>query len=160
MVPVALTLAHLAEELPPAERWAAANGWELHFDEDELLIEAATVHPVDRQALLLVAGVDSYRALPPSWRFVDPATKLPTGWATPSRDSVNGQSSVIYGVGRICAHFSRTAYKEYDPEAPHGPDWGGVLNWDSVTEGVQAHDLAEMLAVIDRHLRHSKGRLA
>jgi hypothetical protein len=158
MIPLEVTLAHIADEMPPAHRWAAANGWELLFDEEALLLEAATVHPGDLEPLLLLAGLDSYRALPPSWCFVDPETRVATARATPSRDEVNGKASVIYGVGVICAHFSRTAYKDYNPEAPHG-DWGGMLRWDSVTEGVQAHVLAEMIGVIDQHLRHSKGRL-
>ncbi len=158
MVPAEVTLAHLAHELPPAEQWAAAHGWELRVDTDVWTLEAATIHPADRQPLLLFAGIDSYRALPPSWRFVDPETKMPTREATPSRDPVHGSASVIYGVGVICAHFSRTAYKDYNADAPHD-NWGGMLQWDSVTEGVQAHNLAEMLAVIDQHLRHSKGRL-
>jgi hypothetical protein len=157
VIPVEVTLAHLADELPPAEQWAKAAGWQLQLDADELVLEAATIHPVDHQPLLLLAGVDSYRALPPSWRFADPETKIATPRATPSRESVHGAASVIYGVGVICAHFSRTAYKGYDPGAPH--DWGGMLSWESVSEGVQAHVLAEMLAVIDQHLRFSKGRL-
>ncbi len=158
MVPVEVTLAVLAEELAQAERWAARHGWRLSFDEEHLVLDAHGVHPADGGTLLLTAEFDGYRALPPAWRFVDPETREATVRATPSRDPVAGKrASVIYGVGVICAHFSRTAYGEYQPGAPHS-NWS-LLAWDGVEEGVQAHTVAEMLAVIDDHLRYSQGRL-
>lgn len=105
----------------------------------------------------LFAEVDGYPALPPAWRFVDPDTGEPTAATTPNRGDRNGQSSIIFGVGVICAHFSRTAYTG-GPNPPHS-DWP-LSQWADVTGGVQAHTLAEMLAVIDDHLQWSTGWLA
>ena len=152
-------MAVLDEELPLAQAWASRNGWQLSFDQETLTLDAHGVHPADRNSLLLTAEFDGYRALPPAWRFVDPETREATARATPTRDPVAGKrASVIHGVGVICAHFSRTAYAEYRPGAPHG-NWT-LSAWDQVGEGVQAHSVAEMLAVIGHHLSYSKGRLA
>lgn len=151
-------MAVLDDELPPAEGWAARVGWRLSFDRDGLILDAHCLHPADKKPLLLTAEVDSYRALPPAWRFVDPETRVATPAATPSRDPVGSRSSVIHSVGVICAHFSRTAYKEYKDNAPHGGTWT-LAHWAQVREGVQAHTIAEMLAVIEQHLRWSKGRV-
>jgi len=158
VVPDEVTLAVLDEELPPATAWASRYGWSLSFDRETLVFDALGVHPVDRGPLLLTAEFDGYRALPPAWRFVDPETREATARATPTRDPVAGKrASVIYGVGVICAHFSRTAYTEYRPGAPHN-NWS-LTAWDQVEEGVQAHTVAEMLAVIGHHLSYSKGTL-
>jgi hypothetical protein len=158
VVPAEVTLAVLEEELPPAEAGAFRHGWRLSFDQEHLVLDAHGVHPADRAPLLLTAEFDGYRALPPAWRFVDPETREATAQATPTRDPVAGKrASVIYGVGVICAHFSRTAYAEYRPGAPHS-NWS-LAAWDQVEEGVQAHTVAEMLAVIMHHLSYSRGRL-
>ena len=157
MLPAEVTLAVMDEELAVAEPWGQAHGWQIILDRERLVLDAYSRHPADRAPLLLTAEVDAYRALPPAWRFVDPETRQATPLATPSRDPLpNGKSSVIYGVGVICAHFSRTAYSEYHQGGPH--NWA-LTNWDQVTEGVQAHTIAEMLAVIHYHLGYSKGRL-
>jgi len=158
MVPTEVTLAVLAEQFPPARRWGEHNGWELDLDTSTLTLDGRRTHPADGRPVRLLAGVDGYPALPPSWRFVDPATGQPTAATTPNRGSRNGQSSIIYGVGVICAHFSRTAYAGGPTPGPHA-DWQ-LSQWADVTGGVQAHTLAEMLAVIDDHLRWSTGWLA
>ena len=158
MVPSEVTVAVLDEELPQALAWAARHGWELSFDQEALVLDARCAHPADDNPLLLIAEFDGYRALPPAWRFVDPETREATARATPTRDPVVGnRASVIYGVGIICAHFSRTAYAEYRTGAPHS-NWA-LSAWDKVVEGVQAHNVAQMLAVIGHHLTYSKGRL-
>jgi hypothetical protein len=153
VVPADVTLAVIAEQLPPAQRWGEKNGWELAFNVTGLVLDARGRHPADAQPLRLLAGVDGYPALPPSWRFVDTATGEASAATTPNRGSRNGQSSIIYGVGIICAHFSRTAYEG----GPHS-DWQ-LNQWAEITSGVQAHTVAEMLAVIDDHLHWSNGWL-
>lgn len=155
MLPAHVTLAVIDDELPSARRWAEQNGWDVTFDAATLILDAHGSHPADRRPLRLTAGVDGYRALPPSWRFVDPATGEATAATTPNRGIRQGQSSIIYGVGVICAHFSRTAYAG----GPHAADWE-ASQWEEITGGVQAHNLAQMLAVIDDHLHWSTGWLA
>ncbi len=155
MVPAEVTLAVVEEELLPAGRWADRNGWELVFDAATLTLDARGAHPADGKPVRLTAGVDGYRALPPSWRFVDPVSGEATAATTPDRGVRLGQSSIIYGVGVICAHFSRTAYAG----GPHAADWK-ASQWEDITGGVQAHNLSQMLAVIDDHLHWSTGWLA
>jgi hypothetical protein len=158
MVPADVTLAVLDDQFESARRWGERNGWELDLDTTTLVIDGRRAHPADGRPVRLLAEVDSYPALPPSWRFVDPDTGEPTAATTPSRGNRNGQSSIIYGVGVICAHFSRTAYAGGTVPAPHA-DWQ-LSGWAEITGGVQAHTLAEMLAVIDDHLHWSTGWLA
>ncbi|MGQ0678173.1 MAG: hypothetical protein ACT4OM_00690 [Actinomycetota bacterium] len=152
-----MTLAVLEEELEAAQGWAARNRWTLAFNEKDLVLAAMRAHPVDNGQLLLEASCDQYRALPPAWRFVDPETREPTAASTPRGDSFKGRASVIHSVGVICAHFSRTAYKQHHEAGPHDA-WGELTSWEEVKEGVQAHTIAEMLAVINQHLQWSKGR--
>ena len=158
MVPSDVTIAVLAEQFPPARRWGEHNGWMMDLDTAALLLDGRGTHPTDGRPVRLLAGVDGYPALPPSWRFVDPATGEATAATTPDRGSRRGQSSIIYGVGVICAHFSRTAYAAGPAPGPHA-DWQ-LSQWAEVPSGVQAHNLAEMLAVIDDHLHWSSGWLA
>jgi hypothetical protein len=158
MVPAAVTLSVLDEQFQPAAAWGSANGWELTLNRQELVIDGRGAHPVDRRPLRVLAGVDSYPSLPPSWRFVDPETGQPTAPTTPNRGSRNGMSSIIYGVGVICAHFSRTAYGNGGPSpGPHN-EWQ-LTAWADIAGGVQAHTLAEMICVINEHLQWSTGWL-
>jgi hypothetical protein len=157
LVPLEVTLAVLEEEFPPARRWAEMHGWTFALDTTSLAVCGEGTHP-NGGDVRLFAGVDGYPVLPPSWRFVDPATGEPTAATTPNRGFRGGQSSIIYGLGIICAHFSRTAYLGYGTtSAPH-TDWS-LSGWADVTSGVQAHTLAEMISVIDRHLQWSTGWL-
>lgn len=155
MLPAEVTLAVLAEQFPPAEAWGAANGWSLAIDLERLLIDGRGTHPSDGRPVRLLGGVDSYPTLPPSWRFVDPQTGEATAATTPNRGSRNGASSIIFGVGVICAHFSRTAFGTSGPHT----EWQ-LAAWAEIGGGVQAHTLAEMFCVIDEHLHWSTGWLA
>jgi hypothetical protein len=78
MVPAAVTVAVLEQELPAARRWAARHAWTLEADLDFLQLTAITHHPADCTELLLVGEFTGYRAVPPAWRFVDPATGQPS----------------------------------------------------------------------------------
>lgn len=158
MLSAEVTLAVLAEQFPPARRWGERNGWQLDLDTTTLTVDGQGRHPADGRPVRLLAGVDGYPALPPSWRFVDPATEEATAATTPNRGIRRGQSSIIYGVGVICAHFSRTAYAGGPTPGPHA-DWQ-LSEWADVSGGPQAHTLAEMLAMIDDHLHWSTGWLA
>lgn len=155
MIPAEVTSAVLDDEFPAAQAWGAAHGWELTVDLESMTIDGRSEHPADRRPVRLLAGVDGYPALPPSWRFVDPVTGVPTAETTPARGSRAGRSSVIHSVGVICAHFSRTAYEA----GPHGRDWD-LAGWRDVAGGVRADTLAQMLAVIHEHLGWSPGWVA
>lgn len=156
VVPADVTRAVLAEELPPAQAWAARRGWSLAYEPARLTLAVQMTHPVDGSTLVLAGGFDSYRALPPLWTFIDPDTGAATKGAVPAPGTIHGQASIFHPEGFICAHWSRAAYAECG--GPHG-NWGAATSWAEVREGGQAHVVAEMLAAVAVHLEFSPGRL-
>jgi hypothetical protein len=156
MVPLEVTRAVLEDELPPARCWADRHGWILDAALDSLVITVRMPHPIGGESLVLRGDFHGYRALPPVWQFVD-SSGVASRSVTPAGGSLHGQSSIFHPEGLICAHWSRAAYAEGG--GPHG-DWGAASGWASIGQGNQAHNLAEMLAAIDVHLRFSPGRLA
>jgi hypothetical protein len=153
-VPVDVSCVVLGAEVDGAGAWAERHGWELTLGSG-LVLEVRMVHPADGGRLLLRGDFDGYRALPPSWLFVDPDTAEMTPRAWPSAGAVGGQPSMFHLVGIICANFNRRAYTVEN--GPH--DWGGLTNWANVREGVHAENVGEMLAAIATHLRYSPGRM-
>jgi hypothetical protein len=125
----------------------------LHWQPDDLILRAATYHLPVHRLVEVVAACDSYRALPPLWRFVRPGTDE-TGkqWFPAS-----GSGSFFHPGGMICAPWSRLAYKEHD--GPHD-NWSGPTNWLNVTDVTVAHTIPDMLASIDVNLRQSPGMMA
>lgn len=156
MVPAEVTRAILAEELVPARAWGQRKCWAITDDPAALTVTVQMAHPADHAQLMLRGEFDGYRALPPLWRFVDPATAEPTKAATPAAGTAHGQASIFHPEGFICAHWSRAAYAEGG--GPHG-NWGAASGWATVGEGAQAHVVSEMLAAIAVHLMFSPGRL-
>jgi len=145
-----------AEE-PIILSWAKRNGWKVAIDIDRLKIAAEVNHPKDETTLLLDGDLTDYRAVPPAWRFVDESGNV-TKSAFPAAGSVvDGKSSIFHPNLVICAPFNRLAYKEAN--GPHG-DWGESTGWLEVTRDfAAAYSLAEMLSIIDVHLRFSPGRM-
>lgn len=157
MVPTEVTRAVLDDELPPAVALAERRGGRIDIDLDALAVRVHMIHPADQAPLLLGGEFTGYRALPPAWVFLDPATGQPARAANPAPGSGMGQSSIFHSNGFICAHWSRMAYGELG--GPHG-GWGAASGWVNVKEGTQAHTVAEMLSTVYVHLRHSPGRLS
>jgi hypothetical protein len=79
VLPLEVTLAVVEEQMPLAQNWSAANGWDLTLDPNALVIDGHGRHPTDGRDVRLIAGVDSYPALPPSWQFVDPLCQPSVG---------------------------------------------------------------------------------
>ena len=156
MVPVAVTLAVLEQEVPAAQHWAARHAWAIDVDLDALQLTAITHHPADHCELVLIGEFTGYRAVPPAWRFVDPVTGQVTSNAFPAQGSPPGRSSIFHSMPVLCAPWNRLAYAE--AAGPHG-DWGAVAGWLNVRDTTQAHTIADMLATVDAHLRYSPGRL-
>lgn len=153
-VPVDTSRIVLAAEVDGARTWADRHGWQLELAGD-LVLTVRTRHPADEDWLLLRGEFVGYRALPPTWLFLDPDTEESTPHAWPSPGPVGGQASIFHSVGIICASFNRKAYNVEG--GPH--EWGGLTNWANVREGIHAENVGEMLAAIDTHLRHSPGRM-
>ncbi len=140
-------------ELDAALAWAGRHQWTVTWTPEDLTLRADTYHrPVGRQ-VEVVATCDGYRALPPLWRFVRPGTNE----AEPDCHPSAGPASIFHGSAIICAPWSRLAYAELG--GPHG-DWSGPAAWLQVPTGAIAHHLADMLALIDAHLRASPGLMA
>jgi hypothetical protein len=155
MVPAAVTLAVLAQELPAAHRWAARHTWTLEADLNALRLTATTHHPGDHAELVLIGQCAGYRAVPPAWQFVDPRTGQPTPQAFPAPGPAAGGSSIFHTTPVLCAPWNRLAYAENG--GPHG-DWATAAGWLNVRNTTQATTIADMLATIDAHLRSSPGR--
>jgi hypothetical protein len=153
-VPADASRVILEAEVDGARRWAERHVWELVLGPG-LVLDVRMAHPADNGQLLLRGVFDGYRALPPTWLFLDPETEEMTAAAWPSPGPVGGQASIFHSVGIICANFNRRAYT-----AENGPhDWGGLTNWANVREGIHAENVGEMLAAVATHLRHSPGRI-
>jgi hypothetical protein len=101
---------------------------------------------------------DDYRALPPAWRFTQPASEELPRSAWPQPGNVPGiGSSVFHTNPVICAPFNLLAYNDHG--GPHS-DWGGPANWLALRPDlVRATSVGEMLSVIALHLHYSPGRL-
>jgi hypothetical protein len=134
------------DEIPAALAWAERWRHDLVWDEATLTLRLRlTGRRADgegREAYLIEGVFDDYRLLPPLWEFLDPrdgAAIGPAAYPTPGA----GVSSVLHSNALVCAHWSRRAYGEL--QGPHG-NWGALTNWESVTEGTQAHSIPEMLA--------------
>ena len=155
-VPVDVSRFVLESEVEAALPWADRHGWQLEVEPGELVLRVRMLHPADQGCLLLRGDFVGYRAVPPTWVFVDPDTEDLAPHAWPSAGLVGGQPSMFHSVGVICANFNRKAYNV--DGGPHG--WGGLTNWANVREGIHAENLGEMLAAIATHLRCSPGRMA
>jgi hypothetical protein len=156
MVPAAVTVAILEQELPAAHRWAARHAWALEVDLAALRLITITHHPADRTELVLVGEFTGYRAVPPAWRFVDPATGQPSPRAFPAPGPSPSGSIFHASLLLLCAPWNRLAYAEAG--GPHG-DWGAAVDWLNARNYTQAHTIADMLATVESHLRSSPGRV-
>jgi hypothetical protein len=156
MVPLAVTLAVLEQELPAAHRWAARHAWTLEADLEALQLTATTDHPADRAELVLVGKFTGYRAVPPAWRFVDPVTGQPAPRAFPAAGPSPSGSIFHSSLLLLCAPWNRLAYA--GAGGPHG-DWGAAVGWLNVRNYTQAQTIADMLATVEAHLRWSPGRV-
>lgn len=157
-VPPHVTRAVLEGELPPARSLADRLGWSMSFDSDRFLLEFGFAHSRADRRLLLLAAVDGYKALPPAWRFLDPATRAEGKAAWPAPGSVAGKSSIFHNKPVLCAPFNRLAYSIHD--GPHN-DWGGPEAWLSVNkpDQVRAVTIAEMMQVIRLHVSASQSMM-
>ena len=157
MVPKRVSQILVQTEEPVVLSWARRNGWRVTIDVDRLQIAAEVIHPNDDTTLFLNADLNGYRAIPPAWRFVD-GNGIVTKSAFPAAGSVvGGKSSIFHPNLVICAPFNRLAYKEAD--GPHA-DWGESTGWFDVTgDFAKAYSIAEMLSIINIHLRFSPGRM-
>lgn len=148
-------------ELDAVRAWAGRRNWTVAWQPEHLVLRASTYHPVLCRLLEVVAGCDSYRALPPAWQFVRPGTdEAGRQWfPAPGAGPAPGSGSIFHPNGVICAHWNRLAYAEHG--GPHG-DWGGPVAWLQVNGGnmALARSLADMLATIDVHLHTSPGMMA
>lgn len=158
-VPPRVSRAAVGVELPAAQSLAERAGWQLVFDTDHLLITVQMLHPKSQRQLRLIADCQDYKAVPPAWKFVDPATGNDSKSAWPVGEPVDGAASIFHGQPVICAPFNRLAYKALG--GPHA-DWASPEAWLSITASniVRATTVAEMLQVIRAHLAHSPGMMS
>jgi hypothetical protein len=169
-VPREVSEATVEAELEPARGWAARAGLPLDYDESELRMTLRLTGPPadpdgELEPYLLEGVLDSYPAIPPAWRFIDPesggrvgASAFPEPASPHPRGSALIINSGMEGVV-ICAHFNRLAFSELG--GPHG-DWGPLAAWKNPPSSAYTHavTIADMLARIALEVADSRGRKA
>jgi hypothetical protein len=153
-LPATVARASVESELDAARQWATRHDWLLNWNPDALQLRLATYHRPVRRIVELTASVDGYRAIPPAWTFVKPGNDDIDPATFPAPGQIPGIGSIFHGNVVICAPWNRLAYQEH-----HGPhdNWSGPAAWLQVQEGTIAHTIPDMLAIIDAHLRASRG---
>lgn len=157
-VPKETTRRVVAVELEGARAWAERHDVELDWDPETLTMTTQLVQPETGDVFTLVGRFDGYRARPPAWNFRDPDTgELGTAAAFPSRDRTPWGSAIFHQKPVICVPFNRLAYKECG--GPHS-NWGPTTGWlQAAPERAHATTVGEMLQIVLRDLRYTKGRM-
>lgn len=165
LLPRKVVLANLKDEIAGALRWARHHALIHGWDESALLFTVRLEGLADpsghREPYLLTGLFDDYRAIPPAWRFVGPATGDDIGLpAFPAPGSYPG-GTVLHPNGLVCAPWNRLAYKT--PENPSGvhEDWGALTAWQSAgPTNTRALTIPEMLGRLRLEVAMSTHRLA
>jgi len=154
-VPKEVTVATVEDELDGIKSYASRHGWDVSWNPEILRLTFEGIHPNDGMKVRIVANVDGYRALPPSWTFENPAESQPKQPFFPKAGTPKGgQGSIFHGSNTMCAPFNRLAYKQHG--GPHG-NWGGPECWLNVKGHIRETNLAGMFASIIVHLKASPG---
>jgi len=156
MIPQAVTVATVEEELAGLQCYSTRHGWAVHWVPESLFLHFSGKGTQAVVPLRIVAQVDGYRALPPIWRFERGGSAEGTACFPIAGRSPTDGGSIFHSSRIICAHFNRLAYKDHG--GPHG-DWGGPPNWEAAVrpQYVSGLTLAGMLGVILAHLKYSPG---
>lgn len=142
---------HVEAELEAAQAWARRHNWALRWEPDVLRLCAISFHPHCGRVLEIRGDFDSYRAMPPAWRFFAPNTDEEGAHLFPKGGP---DGSIFHGNLVICAPWNRLAYKGY--ANLHG-DWD-LSAWSSIHGTMsQARTVADMLSEIDVNLNTSPG---
>ena len=162
MVPEHVTAAVFANEIAAACEWAKRERMQLDAVIPKTLLRATLVQEASGEHFYLQGRFDGYKALPPEWVWCDSEWSghgnrrlSPEAARTPY-----GNSMFLDHSGRavICAPFNRLAFRPHG--GPH-KNWGELTHWMSAGNGyVHAVTIADMLDVIVRDFRHTKGRMA
>ena len=161
MVPESVTAAVFSEEMTAAREWARREQIVLDAVISKTLVRATFIQESSGEHFYLQGRFDGYKALPPEWAWCD------SEWSGQGNRSLSpdpaetpyGSSMFLNHDGRavICAPFNRLAFSAHD--GPHS-DWGELTHWMSAGNGhVHAVTIADMLDVIGRDFRHTKGRM-
>jgi hypothetical protein len=132
-------------ELDAARAWAVRHDWVLDWDAERLVLRGATYHHALRRLLEVSADCDGYRALPPAWRFMRPATDE----SDPAWFPQIGLIAMVEQNPVICAPWNRLAYS--DRGGPH-ENWSAT-GWLQIAQGTIARTIPDMLGLINAHLR-------
>lgn len=146
------------DEIPGAIRWATYHDLEQTWDHQTLALTVRLKGGGERQELYLLEGkFEDYRAMPPTWRFLDPRTGSDIGRAAFPAPGSFPLGSVLHSTKAvICAPWNRLAYA--DRGGPHN-NWD-VANWQTTApQYTSAWTIPDMLARIRAEVIISPGRL-
>lgn len=149
------------EEIPGAIRWAQHHGLAHTWDDTTLTFRVFLKGPADGErppeVYLLAGTFEDYRALPPSWRFLDPRTGRDIGGAAYPAPGPYQTGSVLHSQGVICAPWNLLAYKTQG--GPHA-DWTQPARWqETATDRTRALTIPDMLARLLAEVTISPRRL-
>lgn len=140
------------EQMVSVRQIAAVRGWEL--DELEGCKFIIGMKARDGTQFWQFVDCEGYQTTPPAFNWYNTESKAKNQHS----DTPLGGSYFI-SSGQICAPWNRLAYKECNPQGPHG-DWQ-LSNWMSNPKTGETKTIAAMLLRIYRELQSHefKGRL-
>jgi len=148
-----VTRAHVESELSEVREWADRHRWSIEWRPEELLLEVSMSSEIDKEAYVLEASLQDYRALPPVFELRHPAT----GERGTHRCYPKGGLGYFHSKPVLCAPWNRKAYTALG--GPHS-DWV-MAQWETYRPNHAR--LGDILALIQQLLddRASyKGRMA
>ena len=104
------------EEFGHLQGIAENRGWELTRIGGPGFILVLPARDASHFALKVIC--ENYPSLPPIWHWYN----LKTYALNKPPDTPKGEGGYFYSSGCICAPWNKLAYKQEDPNAPHG-DW-------------------------------------
>ncbi len=104
-----------AEQFGCLRQIAEKRGWDLTENGDPGFVLGLPAKDGSRPHLKVTC--DGFPGLPPTWHWFNPKT----GAMDQPADTPKG-NGYFHPSGRICAPWNRIAYKQVDPQGPHG-DW-------------------------------------
>jgi hypothetical protein len=138
----------LAEELGDLQEIAMSRQWD--FEDGFNLGMPAR----DGSRFWLRVDCADYPAQPAAWHWYNPQT----GALDRRADTPTG-GGFLHPSGRICAPWNRLAYKQCDPDGPHG-DWE-LASWAANPRTGKCTTLAAMALrlFVELNSKHYQGRL-
>ncbi len=143
----------ITEQLEHLRQIATDRGWPLDVLTGVKFIIGLPAK--DNSWYWLLVDCEDITNQPPAWHWYNSETKA----IDQAADMPKG-GSYFHSCGRICAPWNRLAYKQCDPQGPHG-DWQ-LANWMTNPKTGSTITLSAMVLRIfyELNAQHYQGRMA